>query len=117
MEYAILEKTVSCSEKQLALKMMDSTCSYLCLKVTYFAFEDVGCIEVMGCVKKLSQTVPAGRDLEYRTGNPMESTIPRVSGEYRVPIPYSQYDVAQVFDYCPQKKQDPDLGFQDPMHR
>ena len=44
---------------------MKSTCSYLCLKVTYFAFEDVCCIEVMGCVKKLSQSVPAGSDLEY----------------------------------------------------
>ena len=44
---------------------MKSTCSYLCLKVTYFAFEDVRCIEVMGCVKKLSQTVPARSDLEY----------------------------------------------------
>ena len=45
--------------------MMESTCSYLRLKVTYFAFEDVGCIEVMGCVKKLSQTVRARSDLEY----------------------------------------------------
>ena len=44
---------------------MKSTCSYLRLKVTYFGFEDVGCIEVMGCVKKLSQTVPTGKDLEY----------------------------------------------------
>ena len=44
---------------------MKSTCSYLCLKVTYFAFEDVRCIEVMGCVKKLSQTVPARSELEY----------------------------------------------------
>ena len=56
--------------------MMDSTCSYLRLKVTYFAFEDVGCIEVMGCVNKLSQTVPAGRDLEYRSNlEYWESTV------------------------------------------
>ena len=71
---------------------MKSTCSYLRLKVTYFAFEDVGCIEVMGCVKKLSQTVPAGRDLEYRTLEYWESRIPRVPG-YRVPIPYSTYSI------------------------
>ena len=82
---------------------MKSTCSYRRLKVTYFAFEDVGCIEVMGCVKKLSQTVPAGgRDLEYRTLEYWESRIPRVP---------STDTVLDVFDYCPQKKQDPDLGF------
>ena len=66
---------------------MKSTCSYLRLKVTYFAVEEVGCIEVMGCVKKLSQTVPAGRDLEYRSTGNLGFL------EYRVPIPYSTYSI------------------------
>ena len=70
---------------------MESTCSYLRLKVTHVAFEDVGCIEVMGCVKKLSQTVPAGRDLEYRTR--LSSTRNLGFLEYRVPIPYSTYSI------------------------
>ena len=51
-------------EKSKFTTTTKSTCN-LRLKVTYFAFEDVGCIEVMGCVKKLSQTVPTGKDLEY----------------------------------------------------
>ena len=43
---------------------MKSTCSYLRLKMTFFAFEDVGCTEVMGCVKKMSQTVPAAAGID-----------------------------------------------------
>ena len=103
MEYAILEKTVSCSEKWLALKMMESTCSYLRLKVTYLAFEDVGCIEVMGCVKKLSQTVPAGRDLEYRSSlEYWESTVGFLqssSTEYR----YHPYRTRRIRLLSPEK--------------
>ena len=75
---------------------MKSTCSYLRLKVTYFAFEDVGCIEVMGCVKKLSQTVPAGRDYRTRTRycGYWESRIPRVpSGTDTVPVLEVEYCV------------------------
>ena len=73
--------------------MMKSTCSYLRLKVTYFAFEDVGCIEVMGCVKKLRQTVPAGRDYRTRTvdtGNLGFLEYPRVPIPYR----YSRWNIA-----------------------
>ena len=71
---------------------MKSTCSYLRLKVTYFTFEDVGCIEVMGCVKKLSQTVPTVSRNSYCTvlaKSNRKSSTGRSTGMTKV---YSRYD-------------------------